>query len=443
MITDTGARFVPSVLMAIDTVTSSLVTIILLSCFAASARASPRTWQPLVVTGAQLPRELGARENRIEIIAFKDGRITPIPFQIDKRRADGRYVMPNGPNPVADDHPGKLHNDDELVMMLADMGTRVPATQYLASGTLEIKTVDPLDGQARYAYIAAVDAPLRSSVHYLYYDRAADRIETTFYRIGLTDGWPTEFALQHQIHGDAPNLIDRFKVRTSATILQLFSYRMNENDIHNRLLAWKVGPVRMLRLESHSVNLLLGIHSPHVQSQVFMYRNYMENPTRINFPWMPRLVLDNLKLRLDVDYFNLNGFQLTWSAMRTPPLVIGSNSPEERKLEHGPTGPPIRWLALRGDDRLLMQALRPSRDFDLLQLSLYYRNSSVPDPPEKYPGEHPGIGYVIGGYQNLGRGIHIFDSLFVIAPATYQATTLIHELGSSPSVTVTPFVKGK
>ncbi|HJU11122.1 MAG TPA: hypothetical protein VJ728_09615, partial [Candidatus Binataceae bacterium] len=181
------------------------------------------------------------------------------------------------------------------------MGSSAGQSQCIKRGALEIEATDPLGGRPRYAYIEAAASPRRSSRKYIHYYVGTDRIESDFYRIGLTQGWPTDFALQHHINSNAPDLIDRFKVRTSARILKLFNYRMNEDDIRNRLLAWKVGPVRMLRLESHSVNLLFGIRSPEVRSRVFLYRNYMEAPTRVNFAWVPRLILGNVRVRLDVD----------------------------------------------------------------------------------------------------------------------------------------------
>jgi hypothetical protein len=384
-----------------------------------------------VLTGSQVPQLIGVRQDHLEVLAIQGGKCVPIPFQVDKRSPDGSYAMPHGAEPISVSKPATLERNDELVLMMSDMGSK--SDRCPRQRLLEIEAVDPLGGPARYAYINATDSPRRSSLKYVYFDPLADRIETDFYRIGLKRGWPTDFALQHQIYSGAPNLIDRFKVRTSARLLKSFTYRMNEDDIRNQLLAWKLGPVRLLRLESHSVNLLLGIRSPSVQSQVFMYRNYLESPTRVSFPWLPRPILDQVRARLDVDYLDLNGFVLTWSGMNLPPVVIGSNSPAEREIESTTDGPNVEWMALRGQDRLLVQTLRPSPDVKLIRRALYYSNSTEPDPPEQYPGQHPGVGYITTGYRNLGGGSHTFDSLFVIAPGTYDAPGLIREL-STPAL---------
>jgi hypothetical protein len=202
------------------------------------------------------------------------------------------------------------------------------------------------------------------------------------------------------------------------------------------LLAWKTGPIRILRLESHSVELLFGIRSPQVVSQVFLYRNYMEAPTRVSFSWVPRLILDQVYVRLDVDYLNLSGFTVMWSGMKCPPVVIGSNSPAEQALERASDSWLIQWIALRGDDHLLLQTVRESADIALIRRMLYYRNSAHPDPPERYPGEHPGVGYITTGYRDLGPGSHMFDALFIIAPGSCDPSTLMHEIGTPLTVKV-------
>jgi hypothetical protein len=416
----------------------AITFVVLLTGGNGGAVAASRSWQPLVIPGAQFSQLLGVREDRLEIVAIEKGSCALIPFQIDDRNADGRYAMPEGPERIASDQPGIFQRTDELVLLVADMGSEAPPHSCLNPGAIEIEANDPMGGPARYAYIDATDSPRRTTRRYVYFDPGADRIETDFYRIGLTRGWPTDFALQDEIHSGAPNLIDRFKVRTSARILRLFTYRMNEDDIGNRLLAWKLGPIRMLRLESHSVNLLFGIRSPQVRSQVFLYRNYMEAPTRVSFAWVPRLILDSVRVRLDVDYLDLNGFVLTWSGMTLPPVIISSNSQPEQQLSSGQNPTSLNWIALRGSGHLLLQTLRPSPDLKLIRRMIYYRDSTNPDPPERYPGEHPGVGYITSGYSNLSRGSHTFDSLFVIAPGDCDPSTLMREIATPLTVTVHP-----
>src|SRR5437016_2509917 len=83
--------------------------------------ASPRTWQPLIVKGSQVAALVGMRIDGIEVLAMGRTGLEPIPFQVDEVLPDGRYALPDGPDPVADDSPGIVDPNDEIVLMISDM----------------------------------------------------------------------------------------------------------------------------------------------------------------------------------------------------------------------------------------------------------------------------------------------------------------------------------
>jgi hypothetical protein len=115
----------------------------LLACASRSAAVESRSWEPLVIRGAQLPQLLGVGEDSLEMLAIRHGTCMPIPFQVDERRADGRYVMPDGPSPIIRDQPRVLRGTDELVSMAADMASSMPENPCLRRDSLEIKATDP------------------------------------------------------------------------------------------------------------------------------------------------------------------------------------------------------------------------------------------------------------------------------------------------------------
>jgi hypothetical protein len=121
--------------------------------------------------------------------------------------------------------------------------------------------------------------------------------------------------------------------------------------------------------------------------------------------------------------------------MRGSPIVIGDNSPEALALERD-NPPQADWIALRGDGRVMVQTFGPSPDLRLIQHRLYYRDSSRPDPPERYPGQHPGVGYLTTGWRNLAGGAHQVDSLSAVLPGYYAPETFLRELERPPKVTI-------
>ena len=208
-------------------------------------------------------------------------------------------------------------------MMIADLGERAKPDAVLPSGAFEIEMRDPLGGPARYAYIATDAHPILSPLHYVDYDAAKNSIDTDHYRFGYTRGVPSDYAPQSRKHENGPNLLDRFKIRVRATVLKFFHFNVNEDKVDNRLLAWKVGPVRVVRLLTHSVRVVFGIRSPEVTNYDFFYRDCVENPFKVRFPWVPRILFGDIQVRMDLDFTGLDGYAISWSRMNDGPLRIG------------------------------------------------------------------------------------------------------------------------
>jgi len=397
--------------------------------------ASPRDWQPLIVKGSQVPGLSGAPLNRIEVLAIHHGNVEPIPFQIDEVASDGSYVLTEGPQAATINHIFGTY--DEIAMMVSDLGERAASGTEVPRDAIEIEINDPLGGPNRYAYLASVAQPHWSDRRYVSFDPGSDTVETDHYRVGLTNGLPTDFATQSRIGEHVPNLIDRMKVRLSTLVIHLVRFSFSEDDIHSKTLAWKAGPVRVIRRLSHSVNLVMGLHSPVFERNDFFYRDHLENPFKMHLSWAPRIFFSDIRVRIDLDFKDLDGYELLWSQMATPPLKIGDKSMEQRLAALGPV--PISWLAIRGKGRTTVQTLAPTPDLQLLDRRLYFNDApNVPDPPEHTPGEHPGIGYTITGWERLESGLHTFDSLLITTQADYSPDVLLEELHTPLAVTVRP-----
>jgi hypothetical protein len=396
--------------------------------------ASPRTWQPLIIKGSEAPQLLKRPINQFEVLAMREGKLAPIPFQIDQINPDGGYVLPDGPAPIASTHPGVLDAKDEIVLMIADLGERAKPYAALPTGALEVAMEDPLGGAVRYAYLATEAHPAVSPLHYVDYDAATNTVETDRYRFGYTRGVPSDYAPQSRKHENGPNLLDRFKIRVRATVLKLFHFNVNEDKVDNRLLAWKVGPVRVVRLLTHSVRVVFGIRSPEVSNYDFFYRDCVENPFKVRFPWVPRLLFGDIQVRMDLDFTGLDGYAISWPRMSGGALKIG----DPKLLKTSLSDPPrVEWIALRGGGRMIIQAIAPTSDLQLLDRRLYFNDDpNTPDAPERVRGEHPGIGYVMTGWENLASGSHTLVSMLIGAPENYDADILLKEYQTPPSVTV-------
>lgn len=409
----------------------------------APAGASPRLWQPLIVKGAKLPELLGSKIDHLEVLAMHGGRLVPIPFQVDEVRPDGRFALPNGPRPVIDDSPGIVDRDDELVMMVSDLGARDEDPAALPKGLFELVVSDPLGGPDRYAYVGAVASPELSATDYVNYDPRAERVESDHYRLGLREGIPVDFALQSRKHDRAANMIRGFRVRVHALVLKLFDYNLTEHNLHTRLLAWKSGPVRVLREDSHSADVMLGIRSPEVTSEVLFYRDYIDNPVKVKLPWVPSLIFGNIRVRVYLDLFGSRDYRLAWSGLQSQPVSIAYGAPEPLGGDHA-SAPIVSWVSLISGERAMLQTVVPGADMMVVEKQLYYRDRAGADgrePMLRAVGARPhdfGLGYEMTGWDKLSSGSHYFDSLMISAGTDYSASLLLDELRSSPTVSLQP-----
>jgi len=413
---------------------------VLLTGFSARVSASPRTWQPLIL---KIANAVGSAPiDHLEIFAIHGGQLEPIPFQVDEVAADGSYLLPDGPQSKPVDTHRPLAAGDEVVVMFSDLGEKRNPKIALPAQAVEIEVEDPIDGTARYAYLAAADSPQLSRKHYVNFDPATETIETDHYRIGLRNGLPIDYATQSRMGEPGPSLIDRMKVRLSTRVFHMIPFSFNEDDIESLSVAWKIGPVRVIRRVRHSVNLILGLGTPEIEREDRFYPDSLDTPFKMPLPWAPKLLFGDIRVRIDLDFNGLNGYDLIWSDMKTPPIKLGDPAMERRVTAQGAI--PVTWLGIRGPNRMTLQTLAPSPDLLLLTRQLYFNNDGArPDPPENTPGEHPGIGYIITGWENLGSGIKEFDALLITTPADYSPDVLMKELHTAPSIIARPLTNEK
>ena len=180
-------------------VTAALAGLALSGCVA------QRPEDPVVITGAQVPRLAGATPGAVVAFRWMDGRWEQVPVQVDERaQVDlGRvynaaaigltqltYTDPGtfaGPDPDP-----RVDADDEIALMGIDSGVRAPAGSRPAgvvAGTgHELRITDPLgDPTAAYVYLFRQAGGLDPAAGRRYVD----------YRFGLRSGdYKTTYKLQ-------------------------------------------------------------------------------------------------------------------------------------------------------------------------------------------------------------------------------------------------------
>jgi hypothetical protein len=254
--------------------------------------------------------------------------------------------------------------------------------------------------------------------------------------------FPVGLALRDGRGNLSPSLIEGTQVQVAARVLKLFNLRLNASGVANGVMAWHSGRVRLIRRVSHSAKLLFGIESPRVFSDEIFYRDYAEDSFAARVPWLPRLFFDDVQVRTWLDFVRLEDFALGWRATQWHPLA-----PESQRAalaaELRDDEPEVRWLALRGGGRIVMQTFTPSPDFATLRRRLHYCDGaavagSSHQAASSCGGDGLQIGYLMTGWENLAAGLHRVDSILMVLPDGAEPEAVASELAAAPVVKVRP-----
>ncbi len=357
--------------------------------------------------------------DRVGVLALRDGALAPIPFQVDER--EGRVIaMAEGREPSVDTHPGVLDPDDLLVFLPCDAGTRATPDALTArvpglETWREITLDDPIDGARGFAYVVVAADPPRTDRHYVAYDPKADMVSTARYRIGMVQALPTYFAIA-MTSPLGPNLLDGLRLRADATLRgNLATLRLTERDARHALIAWKAGPVRVVRRSRHDVDLLgIGIHISAGVANTSFYPLHVFGPGALKLPISPGVVFRDISAMGGVDLRDLRGWRFV--APGTPPdgfAIDGTMDAAERAFDA-----PGTWFVLAHDREALLVTITLSEN---LARAIPFRVVYVDDaarksPPELEPGSVPLVGFRGRHLETLAADRYRFDLRVFLLP---------------------------
>jgi hypothetical protein len=403
----------------------------------------------------QLRRLGGTKLGTVGVITFRSDRAEPIPFQIEERRGR-KTAMPGGPEPTEDDRPGELDPDDLLVFMACDAGERRDATaveKALAENApiaawREIQVTDPLDHRVGYVYLAVADRPPVTTRRYVAYEPRGDLVNSARYRIGLVNALPTYFSLiMNGVPG--PNLLDGLRLRAEATLrADLAHWTLSERQGSHELIAWRDGPVRVIRRSRHQVAIGLGIKITAGIAHTYFYPRHVVGPGSLKLPFSPGILFRDITAFGGADVRDLRGWR--YYAPGVPPkgfLVDGHMDDAESAFQGSGD-----WFALARGEQALLFVTRMSENLArAIPLRLVYRDDETqPYPPEDVPGTVPLVGYEGRHVETLSGGryqfaLHVYvldgyhrgDERHVIAqldtPLTVAVTAAVPEPSPKPN----------
>jgi hypothetical protein len=157
--------------------------------------------------------------------------------------------------------------------------------------------------------------------------------------------------------------------------------------------------------------------------------------------WWPRLFFSDVRVCTWFDFVGLDGFALSWRGMEWQSLEPRTRSTLAAEVSRDP--PDVKWLALKGGGKVVMQTFTASPDFATLHRQLYYCDGAAAADASRQASSDCAdgalqIGYLMTGWENLAPGTHRVNSVLMILPGSAEPDAIARELEIAPVVNARP-----
>lgn len=369
---------------------------------AASAPAKKtltRGEDPVVILPGSLKPVEGSKIKHLAVFRYSEGKFEPIPFQVDERGGDGRFIYTAGPQGKGGGD-GEYKGKDELVFMAWDTGDQAPDKNFpcKADDSAEVMVTDGSGKAWVYVVECDDDAPApRSKVDYVRQeaDSTHDWVRTDRYHFAERKGQSffDRLCLRGSNGKVGANLIDRLKGRTNITALGgLVKLSPGEESVSGGLTAWIDGPVRVIHLMTTTVGVSAIKIKFGAEAQNVFYSNFFYTPITFSVPVSPSSFASSLTMRYSIDWGKaMNGARYYDPVNKAGVTLDGKMSPEEKALNL--TTPRYWWGVTGPQGNFMMRLNAPAQWKSIAPTSGYYVDDlAVADPPEGEPGQRcPGI----------------------------------------------------
>jgi hypothetical protein len=388
----------------------SRILLLFLASTAGATGLQSRASDLVLVEGRLLPDSVHVNVQHLSLLRQRAGSLEAVPFQVDERDDHGAYALPEGPQATADDSPGVFDANDLLVFAAGDCGERGTVEK-----AAEIRVSDPLSEAQCWVYLRVDPSSEAAGAGRddVTYDPQTDTVHARGYVLRWGDHTPSFFSFRNA-GGTERNLLDRLKARVTARLLWGFlEFNRNEEDITTTVLAWKDGPLRVIRRAQLKVRLGYGLPQPTIIAEDIFTVDAFEGPVIVRLPFNLRYVFGDLTVRIFLDFEDLHGYRLVTATHDAVPIECGTPA-------DGLEGTPADWFAMIGPEGAFVHALQISSTLQELDRRLHVIADREADPPEGTPGNCPGIGYSLTQWSSVGSGIHHIGMIIRALP-DYQA----------------------
>lgn len=268
-------------------------------CQSIEPRSIDRSIDPITVSGPEASTLFGMEISNIRAMVSRNGKIYPIPFQIDQKDSNNDWVWDSvtykGEEPGIPEHPYDdqdpvnkriFDENDVIVLMVKDAGDkdRDGIMRTSADKLIEVEITDAIDNQRGWVYITYYDsnAPALSNVRYVHYDPKNHLVTATNHEFEYS---PDHIMVLEDVRIDGASIIERNSIRGEVSVgfgPFPISFEFNEESFKGYTYGHIEGPVRVIKRSIENVELRMGISSPPANCDHYHYPWHAETPILIS-----------------------------------------------------------------------------------------------------------------------------------------------------------------
>jgi hypothetical protein len=423
---------IPAIILPIILLTLSL------ACLAGEPRSLARSIDPIEVPGYELPAISGMEISRLRAIASRNGKLRPVPFQIDQKGSENDWIwnvifdsarVDDGfneesseqtgsqKNLIHDDQdpPGKsVFDDNDVVVFLAkDAGDkdRESVLRLGAERLVELEIIDPVDQSKAWLYLAyfKVDVPALSDIRYVRYEPEKFRVSGPEHEFLYS---PNHVMMldDFRLGGISVFAGNRVRGEVEAGVGPIrLDFEFSEKSIKGYNAGYINGPVRIIKRSVEYVRLGPGITSPFVNCDHFHYPWHAEIPILIS----KRFPVQQVSI-LATSIFRESKFTRAEADGVENPVFLGIRSTHDNLLKDNTEA---EWIELAGEGISVINSVKIPEEhkghMDVYPYLIDLRGTSDSDDTKPVSGVE--AGFMIRTTDKTPDGDHVVHSVFLFS----------------------------
>lgn len=391
-------------------VTLNLFLFSLLSSQSSAQVITPDDGRIVNVRALELGKVMGAKIESLSLMVMKNGKLVPIPSQIDEMTEEGYVYFKEGDYKNSG-QDGIFDQQDVLMFMLKDAGDK--------KGNLEVKDGKLLaeleatfmTGRKVYVYLIQ-NSLITSEQVYVRYSVDSGRVETDFYALQVKpdnafvweDIYVESFEGKNKHHP-----FDTMKLRFGSSVA-FVGPRLNfsNNNIVAKPVADKTGAIRSVTQYKLQVKLA-GVPFLSFDLQTFMNEQSLRYIALMKIPRIRRTLVSRPAVYISLDGRDLDGAKTIFGAdLNQPAIADGKISKAEEALMEKEMTENENWNLLSTGNNLDFLAILNFSEFGKYPVSPFIQDGlDVDNEPEFYKGQSPNVGFQLKGMAM--KGVQVID----------------------------------